>query len=166
MFYPMNFLLVCTHMGFVAQTVTLGNVFNLHKSKMNSGRHFDNFTCELLVLECCVIPLFWGSKVRRIHLCCYFLQIKVMFKVKSEISVDNQWKLLLNVISVCMFSYVWTYNHILIILLHNWEKNQIIFAAKLIICINTIWRTKFQCCWASIILNCQVFYAIILLAVQ
>ena len=73
---------------------------------MNSGRHFDNFTYELLVLECCVIPRFWGSKVRRIHLCCYFFQIKVTFKVKCEISVDNQCKLLLNVISVCMFSYV------------------------------------------------------------
>ena len=73
-------LLICTHMGsqnkfsFVAQTATLGNFFNLHKSKMNSGRHFDNFTFELLVLECCLIPLFWGSKVRRIHLCCYFFK--------------------------------------------------------------------------------------------
>ena len=26
---------------------------------MNSGRHFDHFTFELLVLECCVIPIFW-----------------------------------------------------------------------------------------------------------
>ena len=46
------------------------------------------------------------------------------------------------------------------IVLHDVENNQIIFAAKLIICINPIWRTKYQCCWASIILNCQVFYAI------
>ena len=52
------------------------------------------------------------------------------------------------------------YEKIIIIVLHNVEKSQIIFAAKLIICINPIWRTKYQCCWASIILNCQVFYAI------
>ena len=63
-----------------------GQFFNLHKSQMNSGCRFDNFSFEPLVLECCVIPLLLGSKVPY-YVC---LQIKVTFKVKCEISVDDQ----------------------------------------------------------------------------
>ena len=59
----------------IAQTETVGNFLRLYKSKMNVGRHVDNFTFEPLVLECSVIPLFGSSKVHVIHLLCNFFQI-------------------------------------------------------------------------------------------
>ena len=109
MFYPMNFFGYVYSFGvleliqFCCPSGNIGHFFNLLKSKMNSGRHLDYFTFEPLVLEC-VIPLFWGSKV---HLWCYFfLQIIVKFKVKCDISVDNQLKVLLNVIFMCMFELI------------------------------------------------------------
>ena len=51
--------------SFVAQTATLGSFFNLHKSNMKSGCHIDNFAFEPLDLECCVIPLFGVTHMRR-----------------------------------------------------------------------------------------------------
>ena len=63
MFYPMNFFVDLHSDGFLEQiqlccpNAKLGIFFNLHKSKMNSGRHVDNVTFEPLVLEWCVMSL-------------------------------------------------------------------------------------------------------------
>ena len=57
---------------------------------MKSGRHIDNFALEPHILECCVIPLFVGTNVRIIHLCCYFFRINDKIEVKCEILIDNQ----------------------------------------------------------------------------
>ena len=45
------------YFSFVAQAGTFEKKIDLHKSKMNSGRHFDHFSFEPLVLECRIIPL-------------------------------------------------------------------------------------------------------------
>ena len=62
MFYPMCFFADLmgswNKFSFVAQAATLGNFFNFHKSKMDSGCHLDNVTFEPLVLQYCVITLF------------------------------------------------------------------------------------------------------------
>ena len=97
MFYPMHFFVDLQSYGVLEQIKlccangNLGQFFNLHTSKMKSGCHINNFAFKPLVLECCVIPSFGGTHMRRIHLWRYFVfQIKVKFKIKCEISVDNQ----------------------------------------------------------------------------
>ena len=74
--------LSCQHVGQLCHRIlqlccasgNLWQFFYLHKSKMNSGRHFDNFSFEPLVLECRIIPLLYSFKVRRIHFWCYLLK--------------------------------------------------------------------------------------------
>ena len=68
MFYPMNCFGDLYSHGVLEQIQLCCPSGNLgHKCKMNSVRHFDNFSFEPLVLECRVIPQYWGFKVRRIH---------------------------------------------------------------------------------------------------
>ena len=64
MFYPMKFFVVLHSYGVLEQiqlccsSGNFGQFFNLPKSKMNAGRHSDNFASKPIVIECNAIPLF------------------------------------------------------------------------------------------------------------
>ena len=83
------------------------NVHNLHESNMAQilpmllGVHYSKLSQVLCNRQStivnavssgyyyCEINIFVGSKVRRIHLLCYFFSSKVKFNVKCEMSFDN-----------------------------------------------------------------------------
>ena len=72
--YPETLLLICSLYGssfkikLVAQRATLGNLHNLHKSKMAANGFNAKIVCQIFHLIWVVRYLFYGFRVRKLHI--------------------------------------------------------------------------------------------------